>query len=194
MKNNISRQIILMACSGFLFLSACSETDKSTAQPAAIKQGTNEEASTEAPLTTSSHDEAVKEAETALEFTLTDLDGNLVNAKDYRGKWLVLNYWATWCGPCRDEMPELVKFQAENDHVQVLGIAYEDADVQKLKNFAEDFNITYPLLTIDVYNPPEFAVEGGMGLPTTIVYNPEGLRHKKHMGPIDFAGLLEMLK
>ncbi len=92
-------------------------------------------------------------------------------------------------------MPELVKFQAENaDQVQVVGIAYEDADVQKLKNFAQDFNITYPLLTIDVYNPPGFAEEGGLGLPTTIVYNPEGMRHKKHMGPIDAAGLLEMVQ
>jgi len=80
------------------------------------------------------------------------------------------------------------------DKVQVLGIAYEDAEVQKLKNFAKDFNINYPLLTIDVYNPPGFAEEGGLGLPTTIVYNPEGMRHKKHMGPIDAAGLLEMVQ
>ena len=107
----------------------------------------------------------------------------------------MINYWATWCAPCRDEMPELVKFQAENaNQVQVVGIAFEDADVQKLKNFAQDFNINYPLLTIDVYNPPAFAEEGGLGLPTTIVYNPEGMRHKKHMGPIDAEGLLEMVE
>ena len=132
--------------------------------------------------------------EQPLEFTLTNLDGESVSASDYRGKWLVLNYWATWCAPCRDEMPELVKFQSENDHVQVLGIAYEDAEVSKLKQFAADFNVNYPLLTLDVYNPPAFAEEGGLGLPTTIVYNPEGLRHKKHMGPIDAAGLVEMLQ
>ncbi|WP_223787536.1 TlpA family protein disulfide reductase [Marinicella meishanensis] len=129
-----------------------------------------------------------------LSFTLTNLDGEDVKAEDYRGQWLVLNYWATWCAPCRDEMPELVQFQAEHDNVQVLGIAYEDAEVEKLKNFAADFNVNYPLLTIDVYNPPAFAEEGGLGLPTTIVYNPEGMRHKKHMGPIDAKGLVEMLE
>ena len=130
-----------------------------------------------------------------LEFSLTDLAGNEVKAEDYRGQWLVINYWATWCAPCRDEMPELVKFQTENaDKVQVVGIAYEDAEIEKLKNFAQDFNINYPLLTLDIYNPPGFAEEGGLGLPTTIVYNPEGMRHKKHMGPIDAEGLLEMVQ
>lgn len=130
-----------------------------------------------------------------LKFALTDLDGNTVKAEDYRGQWLVINYWATWCAPCRDEMPELVQFQKDYaDTMQVLGIAYEDAEIQKLKNFAADFNINYPLLTIDVYNPPGFAEEGGLGLPTTIVYNPQGMRHKKHMGPIDAAGLLEMVQ
>jgi thiol-disulfide isomerase/thioredoxin len=129
-----------------------------------------------------------------LQFSLTDLDGNTVKAEDFRGQWLVINYWATWCAPCRDEMPELVKFQAENaENVQVVGIAYEDAAVEKLQSFAADFNISYPLLTIDVYNPPSFAQEGGLGLPTTIVYTPEGMRHKKHMGPIDAQGLLEMV-
>lgn len=132
--------------------------------------------------------------ESPLNFSLNDLEGNTVTAEAFRGKWLVLNYWATWCAPCRDEMPELVKFQAENDNVQVLGIAYEDATIEKLQNFAEDFGITYPLLTIDVYNPPGFAEEGGLGLPTTIVYNPEGMRHKKHMGPIDAEGLVELIQ
>lgn len=133
--------------------------------------------------------------ESPLAFNLKDLDGNQVQASEFRGKWLFINYWATWCAPCRDEMPELVKFQEENaDKVQVVGIAFEDATVEKLKNFAKDFNINYPLLTIDVYNPPEFAEEGGLGLPTTIVYDAEGMRHKKHMGPIDAAGLSEMMQ
>ena len=129
-----------------------------------------------------------------LSFALTDLDGNEVKAEDFRGKWLVLNYWATWCAPCRDEIPELVTFQDNHDNVQVLGIAYEDAEVSKLKNFAADFSVNYPLLTMDVYNPPGFAEEGGLGLPTTIVYDPQGMRHDKHMGPIDEAGLIELIQ
>ncbi len=129
-----------------------------------------------------------------LDFTLTNLDGDDVHAADYRGQWLVLNYWATWCAPCRDEIPELVRFQQDHENVQILGIAYEDATVEKLQSFAADFNVNYPLLTMDIYNPPAFAAEGGLGLPTTIVYNPEGMRHKKHMGPIDYKGLQELIK
>jgi len=129
-----------------------------------------------------------------LEFTLTNLQGEPVSASDYRGQWLVLNYWATWCAPCRDEIPELVRFQEEHENVQILGIAFEDATIEKLNNFAADFNVNYPLLTLDIYNPPSFAAEGGLGLPTTIVYNPEGMRHKKHMGPIDYPGLLELIQ
>ena len=128
-----------------------------------------------------------------LNFTLTNLKGENVQAADYRGKWLVLNYWATWCGPCRDEMPELVKFQANNPDVQILGIAYEDSEIEKLQNFVKDFDINYPILTIDVYNPPAFAEEGGLGLPTTIVYDKAGVKHEKHMGPIDYDGLMAMV-
>ncbi len=129
----------------------------------------------------------------SLQFTLTDLSGNEISATDYRGQWLIINYWATWCAPCRDEIPELIKFQKERDDVQILGIAYEDSEIEKLQNFVKDFDINYPILTIDVYNPPAFAEEGGLALPTTIVYKPNGEKHKKHMGPIDAQGLVELL-
>ena len=192
-----------------LTLSGCSEPPTSNQQEAAqqTEKGTQTTPIAEQPdaeIDNNGVDNDAVNAETAapktdgiespLNFSLNDLEGNTVTAEAYRGKWLVLNYWATWCAPCRDEMPELVKFQAENDNVQVLGIAYEDATIEKLQNFAEDFGITYPLLTIDVYNPPGFAAEGGLGLPTTIVYNPEGMRHKKHMGPIDAEGLVELIQ
>ncbi len=185
MKNNLKLTLTtsLMAS---LFLTACENNNQ---QPSAESMPAKEEVVAEQASAVTADGIGAP-----LEFSLTNLAGEPVQAADYRGKWLVLNYWATWCAPCRDEMPELVKFQAENENVQVVGIAYEDATVEKLQNFAADFNINYPLLTIDVYNPPEFAQEGGLGLPTTIVYNPEGMRHKKHMGPIDAAGLVEMVQ
>ncbi|WP_154222266.1 TlpA family protein disulfide reductase [Marinicella rhabdoformis] len=159
-----------------LVISACQNTEQSNEQ------------------TTRSRSEATQAVNSdAISFTLTNLQGEPVQASDYRGKWLVLNYWATWCGPCRDEMPELIKFQSNNPDVQILGIAYEDSEIEKLQNFVNDFDINYPILTIDVYNPPAFAEEGGLGLPTTIVYDKEGNKHEKHMGPIDYDGLMSMV-
>ena len=178
----------LLCC---LILSACSEPTTTAAVEQAAEQPHIAQPD---PVIIPDPDEPLADGIMApLSFTLTDLDGQPVRAEDYRGKWLVLNYWATWCAPCRDEIPELVAFQNNHDDVQVLGIAFEDAEVAKLKNFAADFAVNYPLLTLDVYNPPAFAEEGGLGLPTTIVYDPKGMRHDKHMGPIDEAGLQELV-
>lgn len=198
MKKTIKYPIQTLIILPLLFLTACSGDNSQGAQSPAEPIKPAEITSSpvaESQAAVTGHEASADGITEPLKFALTDLDGNTVKAKDFRGQWLVINYWATWCAPCRDEMPELVKFQAENaDNVQVVGIAYEDAAVEKLQSFAADFNISYPLLTIDVYNPPGFAEEGGLGLPTTIVYNPEGMRHKKHMGPIDAAGLLEMVQ
>ncbi|MCX7545517.1 TlpA family protein disulfide reductase [Marinicella gelatinilytica] len=169
-----------------VFLSACQSQD----------EGNNVDSETDKTTTEtnlSKSDQASDGQSAPLEFSLKNLAGEEVQASDYRGQWLVLNYWATWCAPCRDEIPELVRFQNNHENVQILGIAYEDATIEKLSNFAADFNVNYPLLTMDIYNPPAFAAEGGLGLPTTIVYNPEGMRHKKHMGPIDYKGLQELI-
>ncbi|MCB1583098.1 MAG: TlpA family protein disulfide reductase [Xanthomonadales bacterium] len=175
------------------FLSACDQDNKTSETNLAETQNQTSPTVNQGAVKTAVNAQA-NGVDLPLEFSLTNLNGELVHASDFRGKWLVLNYWATWCAPCRDEMPELVKFQSEHDNVQILGIAYEDAEIHKLKSFAADFSINYPLLTIDVYNPPKFAEEGGLGLPTTIVYNPEGMRHNKHMGPIDAEGLKELLE
>ena len=189
MKKN--HKIVILVTS-IIFLVACQEDSVSSNQAVESEQPTVNKVALIEPA---GSDKAINGVDLPLEFSLSNLDGEIVTATDFRGKWLVINYWATWCAPCRDEMPELVKFQSENkENVQVIGIAYEDAEVQKLKNFAADFEINYPMLTIDIYNPPAFAEEGGLGLPTTIVYNPAGIRHKKHRGPIDAAGLLEMVQ
>ncbi len=169
----------------FCLLSACQSQDSDNNESALAVNDSNQ---------SDTQKETADGKSAPLDFQLTNLSGDIVQATDYRGQWLILNYWATWCAPCRDEIPELVRFQNEHDNVQILGIAYEDAPVEKLKNFAADFNVNYPLLTMDIYDPPAFAAEGGLGLPTTIVYTPEGMRHKKHMGPIDYKGLQKLIE
>jgi len=109
-----------------------------------------------------------------VQFSLTDLNGKTHTLSDYRGKWLVVNYWATWCPPCLDEIPELVEFHEahEKKDAVVLGINAEEVSVSTLKEFVEQYFISYPIL------PQKPGVRSPFGkiygLPTTFLVSPEG--------------------
>ncbi|MEJ2317525.1 MAG: TlpA disulfide reductase family protein, partial [Gammaproteobacteria bacterium] len=79
---------------------------------------------------------------------LNDLENRLHKLSEYRGKWVVVNYWATWCSPCRDEIPDLVDFHEKHkaDKAVVLGVNHEYATLGELRKFKREYQITYPLL------------------------------------------------
>jgi len=120
----------------------------------------------------------------AVDMPLTDINGNKVNLESYRGKWVVVNYWATWCPPCIVEMPELQSFHDE--HVKkdalVIGINTELIGKQQLRSFLEDYFITYPI----VNSKPTQQSELGLipGLPTTFLVTPEGEVVARQVGPV----------
>ena len=108
------------------------------------------------------------------DFSLPGIDGKTYRLSDYRGKWVVVNYWATWCPPCRAEIPDLVEFHERNRErgAVVLGVAYEQISVERLQKFADKFAINYPILRVD---PGSSEVLGPIpGLPTTYLVSPEG--------------------
>ncbi len=113
-------------------------------------------------------------------FQLTDTSGAPQRLADLNGKWVVLNFWATWCAPCVKEIPDLAAFAiAQGDKVRVLGIALDwdetgkpETDERKVKAFAKKIGHTYPLVLGTEASEKIF---GKMkGLPTTIVYDPNG--------------------
>jgi thiol-disulfide isomerase/thioredoxin len=120
----------------------------------------------------------------AVDMPLTDINGNKMNLNSYRGKWVVVNYWATWCPPCIVEMPELQSFH--DDHAGkdalVIGINTELIGKQQLKDFLEDYFITYPV----VISGPTQKSELGLipGLPTTFMVTPEGEVVARQVGPV----------
>jgi thiol-disulfide isomerase/thioredoxin len=126
---------------------------------------------------------AAYESEDPVDFSLEQLHGDEVSLSDYRGQWVVLNYWATWCAPCRKEIPELSALNNARTDITVLGLAYEDTDIESFDEFLKEFKPSYPLLLVDVSEPPE-PFGAPKVLPTTIILNPDGVPTKTFLGPV----------
>ena len=131
------------------------------------------------------------EVQPELAFELTDTNGNIYTEKNTRGKYLVVNFWATWCTPCLKEIPALVKFYNENSgHVEILGLDFEPVDLPVIDDFTERFSINYPLVLFDKNNETEFTNFGEIvGMPTTLIYSPKGELLQTFMGEITIEDL-----
>ncbi|MDZ4731816.1 MAG: TlpA disulfide reductase family protein [Xanthomonadales bacterium] len=126
---------------------------------------------------------AVYETEEPVNFSLPQLNGEPLALSDFRGQWVILNYWATWCAPCRKEIPELSELHQQREDITVLGIAYEDVDEAMFKEFLAEFYVSYPILVADVYQPPE-PFGAPRVLPTTIILDPAGRSVKAFLGSV----------
>lgn len=126
---------------------------------------------------------AAYETEEPVDFALERLGGGDVRLSDYRGEWVVVNYWATWCAPCRKEIPDLSLLHSERDDLTVLGLAYEELDDSDFYAFLEDFDVSYPILKVDVYDPPQ-PFGAPKVLPTTIILDRDGRAVKAFLGPV----------
>lgn len=117
---------------------------------------------------------------------LAALDGTQYDLAAHRGKWVVVNFWATWCKPCVKEMPDLSALDAMREHIEVIGLAYDDSDPKDIRAFLEKHPVSYPIAIVDPYDPPK-AFATPRGLPTTYLIAPDGKLAKKFMGPITAA-------
>jgi peroxiredoxin len=106
------------------------------------------------------------------DFTLTDLQGTPWHLRDLKGKVVLVNFWATWCPPCRKEMPDLQALYDKYRHQGFLVLSISDEDAAKVQPFIRERNITYPVLLDPGRKVNEtFQVEG---IPKSFVYNREG--------------------
>lgn len=120
----------------------------------------------------------------AVEMPLTYLDGKESKLSDHLGKWVVVNYWATWCPPCREEMPELQAFHddhSETDGV-VLGLNTEVISEAEILEFLDDYFVTYPNSRVGPVSNTEFGKVPG--LPTTFLVSPEGNVEARQVGGV----------
>src|SRR5687767_10665444 len=111
----------------------------------------------------------------AFPFELRDLNGRTVRLSDYQGKVVVVNFWATWCPPCRAEMPDLIKLQREHSKqgLQIIGITYPPERKARVRRFARNLKVNYPIILGTRQLKARFSSEET--LPLTVVINRDGI-------------------
>ena len=134
--------------------------------------------------------------EVAPDFNLRNLNpaSSLVDVSlaSLKGNVVLLNFWATWCGPCIKEMPELDELDRAREDVIVLGLAFEDTTPDDLRKFLGQHAVSYPIAAVDVYAPPA-AFSVPKGLPTTHLIAPDGSLRESFIGPVTRADLEKMI-
>ena len=129
----------------------------------------------------------------APDFVLSDLDGNIVELAAFSGQVIMLNFWGTWCGPCRQEIPDFIDLYKEfnSDGLEIIGVTLQSGPPESIKKFKDAWGINYPILTdINRYETYKAFSDygnitgvGTRGVPTTFIIDREGYIVKSYIGP-----------
>jgi thiol-disulfide isomerase/thioredoxin len=115
-------------------------------------------------------------------FKIKDLEGKEVDLASFKGKVVLLNFWATWCGPCKAEIPGFVELQAKyRDHLTVIGYSVDD-DAVKARAFAQEYKMNYPILLGEGREDVQDAFGPIWGIPASFLISKDGRVCKKHLG------------
>ncbi|PYR37811.1 MAG: hypothetical protein DMF89_15820 [Acidobacteria bacterium] len=164
---------VAVACVVSLWTASCS---RNTKPPEGQDVTGAASASADAPVV-----QLLREPATLAAFTVTDIEGRTISSESLRGKIVLVNFWATWCPPCRAEIPDLIRLQSKyRDRLIVLGISEDEVGIEVVKAFAEAQHMNYPI----AMTSPELRkiFRGVVALPTTFVIDREGKVVQKHVG------------
>ena len=129
----------------------------------------------------------------APDFSVTDLSGQTLQLSRYRGKVVVLNFWATWCSPCRSEIPRFVGFENKygGDGFEIIGISLDD-DPKRVRGFYQLLGMNYPVAIGDASLAERYG--GVLGLPVSFLIGRDGRIRAKHVGETDVSGMEREIK
>jgi thiol-disulfide isomerase/thioredoxin len=117
-----------------------------------------------------------------LDFAFKDLDGKTVSLASFKGKVMLLNFWATWCGPCKAEIPGFVDLQAKyKDKLVVVGYSVDDT-AEQARDFAKQYSINYPILLGEGKEELQDAYGPIWGIPASFIISKDGRVCQKHLG------------
>ncbi|GGY33206.1 hypothetical protein GCM10008098_28120 [Rhodanobacter panaciterrae] len=119
---------------------------------------------------------------------IATLDGKTFDLAAQRGKWVIVNYWATWCVPCIKEMPDISHFVATHKNVAAIGLAYDDSEPADIKAFVAKHPVVYPIAQV-LMDKPLKDFDEPRGLPTTYLIRPDGTVTQPFVGPVTAASL-----
>jgi thiol-disulfide isomerase/thioredoxin len=124
----------------------------------------------------------------AADFKVIDTEGKAHTLSGYKGKWVLVNYWATWCPPCLEEIPDLIALhENKKNNLVVIGVAMDYRNAKQVTDFAEGLLVNYPI----VLGTPQIVNQIGpvQGLPTTYLFNPDGKKVAQQVGLITRASV-----
>lgn len=127
------------------------------------------------------------------QFVVQTLDGKTFDLAAERGKWVIVNFWATWCSPCIAEMPAISRFVATHPNVVAIGLAYDRTPRAEILEFVRNHPVAYPLAQLDPGHPPT-GIAMPEGLPTTDLIAPDGTLARHFIGPVDEALLSQAIR
>ncbi|SNX59475.1 Thiol-disulfide isomerase or thioredoxin [Nitrosomonas ureae] len=115
-------------------------------------------------------------------FQFKDATGELHNLEDYKGRWVLINFWATWCAPCLKEIPDLISLYQDRKDIMIIGVAMDYSDPQEIMSFVRSLSINYPIVLGDrkiASQLDEISL-----LPSTYFYDPDGNPAARQLGII----------
>lgn len=130
----------------------------------------------------------IKKGQIAPDFTLNTLSGEAITLSELRGKKVILNFWATWCPPCKEEMPHLQEYYeeyAEEDNVEIIAVnlTYTDGSMDKVQQFVDSFELTFPIPLMDVEGINQtYQI---LTIPSTFMIDTEGRIQNNILGPLN---------